>query len=320
MQQVEEDMDSLLALYIKRREGLLAELDQCSEPAAIANRVNSFVRELERPYTDLPDVTAQQSRLIHHALGIVATTVETLAAVSATASLSAIGDEDVVTKPSNGWLKGFLLEKFLPVQYWMESSPAVRYLWLIATACIVSVALVLLSSPSIIAVILLFAIGALAVILASSVRYKEALDAHALSLQEPQVTFAFALNNIDGTLSRALRATDDLLSVAAHKATQDADTPALSSDRVLELLQDIISHKITKSPDKTIDDLVKDSIRLLYAAGIAIVDYSSDQAKFFEKQPAGIPEQRTLLPALVSEDGKLVRPGTILVPVSTRSN
>ena len=320
MQQVEENMDSLLALYIKRREGLLAELDQCSEPAEIANRVNGFVRGLERPYTDLPDVTAQQSRLIPHALGIIATTVETLAAVSATASLSVIGDEDVVTKPSNGWLKGFLLEKFPPVQYWMESSPAVRYLWLIATACVASVVLVLLSSPSIIAVILLFAIGALAVTLASSVRSQEALDSHFSSPQEPQGAFVFALNNIDGTLSRALRAADDLLSVAAHEANQSIDALAINPDRMLELLQDLGSYKIAKNPDKTIDDLVKDGVRLLYAAGITIVDYSPDQAQFFEKQPAGISEQRTLLPALVSEDGKLVRLGTILVPVAIPSN
>ncbi len=320
MQQVEENIDSLLALYIKRREGLLAELDQCSEPAEIANRVNGFVRGLERPYTDLPGVPAQQSRLIHHALGIIATTVETLAAVSATASLSAIGDEDVVTKPSNGWLKGFLLEKFPVVRCLMESSPAVRYLWLLATACVASVVLVLLSSSSIIAVILLFAIGALAVILASSVRREESLDSHSSSPREPQVTFAFALNNIDGTLSRVLRAADDLLTVVAHESNRNTVAPALNLDRVLELLQDLGSHKIANPPDKTIDDLVKDGVRLLYAAGIVIVDYSPDQAKFFEKQPAGISEQRTLLPALVSEDGKLVRPGTILVPVSTRSN
>ena len=319
MQQVEENIDSLLALYIKRREGLLVELDQCSEPAEIARRVNSFVHELERPYTDLPDVTAQQAYLVHHTLGIIATTVGALSAISATASLPVIGGEDAVTKPSNSWLKG-LLEKFPFVRCWMEPPPAVLYLRLIATACIVSVILVLLSSPSITAVILLFAIGALAVTWASSVQHKEAPDAHTLSLQEPQVTFAFALNSVDGTLSRALCAADDLLSIAAHKATQDADTPALNSDRVLELLQNIGSHKITKSPDKTIDDLVKDGIRLLYAAGITIVDYSPDQAQLFEKQPAGISEQRTLLPALVSEDGKLVRPGAILVPVAIPSN
>ncbi len=320
MEQIEENTASLLALYIKRREGLLAELARCTEPAEIAKRVNSFVRELERPYTDLPDVTAQQSRFVHHALGIIATTVGMLSAISATASLPEIGDEDVVTKPSNGWLKGFLLEKFPVVRYWMESSPAVLYLWLIATACVASVVLVLLSSPSITALILLFAIGALAVILASSVRYKDALDSHSPSPREPQVTFAFALNNIDGTLSRALRAADDLLSVTAHEANQSIDALAIDPDRMLELLQDLGSYKIAKNPDKTIDDLVKDGVRLLYAAGIAIVDYSPHQAQFFEKQPAGISEQRTLLPALVSEDGKLLRPGTILVPVATRSN
>ena len=320
MQQVEENAFPLVSLYFKRREGLLAELDQCSEPAEIAKRVNSFVRELERPYTDLVNVTDQQARLVHHTLGIIATAVGALSAVSAAASLPTIRDGDSLTKMNNGLIKRFLLKVFPAVRHWIESSPAVRYLLLIAAACVASVVLVLLSSPSITALILLFAIGAMAVALASSVRYEDALASHSPSPQEPQVTLAFALNSIDGTLSRALRAADDLLAVAAHESSQNAGAPALNPDRMLELLQDLGSHKITRSPDKTIDDFAKDSVRLLYAAGITLVDYSPDQAQFFEKQPAGISEQRTLLPALVSEDGKLVRPGTILVPVATRPN
>ena len=320
MQQVEENAFPLVGLYFKRREGLLAELDQCGEPAEIAKRVSSFVRELERPYTDLANVTDQQARLVHHALGIISTAVGAFSAVSATASLPTIEDGDSLTKTSDGLIKRFLLKVFPAVRYWIESSPAVRYLLLIAAACVASVVLVLLSSPSITALILLFAIGAMAVALASSVRYEDALDSHSSSSQEPQVTFDFALNSIDGTLSRALRAADDLLAVAAHESSQNAGAPALNPDRMLELLQDLGSHKITRSPDKTIDDFAKDSVRLLYAAGITLVDYSPDQAQFFEKQPAGISEQRTLLPALVSEDGKLVRPGTILVPVATRPN
>jgi hypothetical protein len=90
----------------------------------------------------------------------------------------------------------------------------------------------------------------------------------------------------------------------------------LESEQVFELLQALCAHRVVPTPEKTADDLAKDAVRLLYAARITPIEYSPDYARFFDKRPAGISKRRTLLPALVSDNGALVRKGIILEPIA----
>src|SRR4029453_16867690 len=186
MPQIQENTYPLLNLYRKRREGLLAELEQCSSPAEAASRVRDFVRDFERPYTDLPTVTDIQSRLVHHVLGIIATTAEMLTAVAATATVPC-GEFESISAKSRG--------------SWRKPSPPVLYLLGLTAACVAGVGLVLLSSPAIIPVIVLFAIGTLAAAGAASVVRGQ--DAHASPLplsREPQVLLSLAVPSLDGKL------------------------------------------------------------------------------------------------------------------------
>jgi hypothetical protein len=304
MPQVEENTYPLLDLYLRRREGLLAELEQCSNPAEAASRVRGFVRDLERPYTDLPTVTDIQARVVSHVLGIVAATAEMLTAVDATVTVPHGEFEPVGEKSRVGRRKPSL---------------AVLYLWGLSAACVVGVVLVLLSGPAIIPAIVLFALGALAAAGAASVRSQDAHDSPLPLAREPQIIFSLAMHSIDGKLSAALRAADELLTVVAREsAEQHRSAPTLEPDRVLRLLQALGAHRIVPQPEKTLDDLAEDALWLLETVRVTLINYSPDQAQYFEKRPAGIAEPRTLVPALISDAGELVRKGIILVPATRR--
>jgi hypothetical protein len=304
MQKISEgNIYLLLDLYLKQREELLADLGQ-GGPAEAADRVSRFVRSLERPYTDLPVVTDLQARLVPHILGLIATVTGLLTAVAATATLPRIEFSEPASRESRLNLLG------LPL--------AVCYLWGITAACVVAVVLVLLSTPTIIAVITLVVIGIFATVGAATVHSRTVHHSSLppLPLPDPQVTLSLVVSTIDGSLSAALRASDDLLAVAYQFPTGG---PMLESDRVFKLLQALGAHRLVPMPEKTIEDLANDAIRLLYTAQVTLIEYSPDYDHFFDKQPAGISECRTLLPALVSDEGTLVCKGIILVPVTRRA-
>jgi hypothetical protein len=317
----QENTPTLLKLYFNRRNALLADLGEC-DPAQAADRVGRFVRDLERPYTDLPTVIDTQARLVRHALGMIAASAGMLTAVTATVTVPRIQIPERTGGTSRAGLLKWLLMSLLRsirlslVRTW---DPALLYFWGIAAACAVAVVLVLLSEPSVTAVALLIAIGILAVSGAAAVHARTARDSiSSFTAPEPKVKLVLDVSTIDGRLSGALRAADELLAVAAPQPASPSvrGGPALEPEHVLALLQALGAHRIVPVPEKTADELAGDAIRLLHAAQVTLIDYSPDQAHLFDEQPAGIAERRTLLPALVSGEGSLVRKGVVLVPVT----
>jgi hypothetical protein len=321
MRRPEENTPTLLKLYFDRRNALLADLSEC-DPAQAADRVSRFIRDLERPYTDLPTVIDTQARLVRHALGMIATSAGMLTAVTATATLPRTQVPERTGGASRAGLLKWLLMSLLRsirlslIRTW---DLALLYLGGIAAACTVAVVLVLLSEPSVTAVALLMAIGILAASGAATVHARTARDStSSFTAPEPNVTLVLDVNTIDGRLSGALRAADELLAIVARQPASPSvhGDPALEPERVLALLQALSAHRIVPMPEKTADELAGDAIRLLHAAQVTLIDYSPDQAHLFDEQPAGITERRTLLPALVSGEGSLVHKGVVLVPVT----
>jgi len=316
----EDNSHSLVDLYRKRREQLLAELSQC-DPAEAANRVSRFIRDLERPYTDLPTVTDFQARFAHHVLGVIAVAAEMLTAVAVTITVP--GPE--VLAPVSRQTEISLLKRLL--FFLLKSAhrstdrtgwTAVYYLWGITVTCIIAVVLVLLSDPAVIPVVLLVIIGMLATAGAANIHTRAAQNTTTLPLPEPKATLSVDINTMDGRLSAALHAADELLTVIARQpAGHSGDDLRLDPDRMLALLQELSAHRIVPSPEKTAHDLAGDAIRLLRTARLRLVDYSADHAHCFDEQPAGLSEPQTLVPALVRDGPQqtLVRKGIVLVPI-----
>src|SRR5207248_5112270 len=154
MRRPEESTPTLLGLYFDRRNALLADLSEC-DPAQASDRVRRFVRDLDRPYTDLPTVTDTQARLVRHALGMIATSAGMLTAVTATVTVPRTQILERTGGASRAGLLKWLLMSLLRsirlslVRAW---DPALLYLGGIAATCAVAVVLVLLSEPSVTAV------------------------------------------------------------------------------------------------------------------------------------------------------------------------
>ncbi|HEX2200746.1 MAG TPA: hypothetical protein VHH93_01830, partial [Gammaproteobacteria bacterium] len=145
----QENTPTLLKLYFDRRDALLAGLGEC-DPAQAADRVSRFVRELERPYTDLPTVIDTQARLVRHALGMIAASAGMLTAVTATAALPRTQVPERTGGASRaGLLKWLLMSLFRSIRLSLAHTwdLALLYLGGFAAACAVAVILVLLSEP-----------------------------------------------------------------------------------------------------------------------------------------------------------------------------
>jgi hypothetical protein len=293
---------SLLGLYLERKENLFASLDKQS-PDDAANKVSSFIRDLERPYTDKIATSDVPVYLIHHVLNTVAGASQTLVAVNATTSSLKPG------KVSGGGSKG--LAKFTGS---VRSRP-IFFLWTVAVACILAVVLILTNDPepAILPVVMFIVIAILAAVGATSSGSESA------KVLTPKVNLYVDGAMLDKKISHALRVADELLAAAslAHEPEEEkSDHPELEPKRTFELLQALASHRITSHPEKEANDLAGDAIRILFNAKITPVEYSREQSHLFEERPAGVKKYHTLLPALVDEQGELVREGVVLVPIT----
>jgi len=299
MHRPEQHAYPLLDLYLKRRENLFTDLGEMSLPDATL-RVSKFIHELERPYTDLPGVTDIQSRLAPHVLRVIAAGAQFLTAVIATLTPAKPGISRTQSAQS-------ARRRFGRIR-----TTRVFYLWGLTAACVAAIILTLVSDSAIVPIVSLVIIAILATAAAVASQSRDG----PLGPPQPNITLSPDVGAIDGKLTTALRAADDLLELAVRKLIDErADSPRFESDRVLELLQALAAHRIAGHPEKSADDLAGDAIRLLRAARVTPVAYRTDQARNFDEQPAGISEIRTLLPALVDEEGNTVRKGVVLVPL-----
>jgi hypothetical protein len=295
---------SLLGLYLEKKEELIGRLDK-NNPAKAADQISSFVRDLERPYTDLSSATGVPTHLVHHVLNTVAGASQTLVAVAATASnpnykKSGTGEGSPSLSLTGG-----------------SRSTSIFYLWGVTLACVLAVVLILTSdpNPAVLPIVSLIAIAILATVGATT---SGAGSSRAATLT-PKVTLFVDVATLDKKLSHALRVADELLaaaSLADQTVHPENSRPELEPKRTFELLQALASHRMTSYPEKKANDLAGDAIRILFNAKVALVEYSRENAHLFEERPAGITERRTLLPALVDENGELVCEGVVLVPIT----
>lgn len=293
---------SLLGLYLEKKDKLIASLDK-QPPDSAANKVSSFIRDLERPYTDLSTADGVPMHLVHHVLNTVAGASQALVAVNATTS--SLKHQ----KASSGGSKG--LSKFTGS---VRSRP-IFFLWAVTVACILAVILIISNDPepTILPVVMFIVIAILAAVGATS------SGAETSTALTPKVNLYVDVAMLDKKISHALRVADELLaaaSLAYEPEDEKNDHPELEPKRTFELLQALASHRITSHPEKAANDLAGDAIRILFNAKITPVEYTREQSHLFEERPAGIKKYRTLLPALVDEQGELVREGVVLVPVT----
>ena len=292
---------SLLGLYLERKENLFASLEK-QPPDSVANKVSSFIRDLERPYTDQSAASDVPTYLVHHVLNTVAGASQALVAVNATTT--SLKQKRV----SNGGGKG--LSKFTGVR-----SRPIFFLWAVTVSCILAVIFIITNDPepAILPVVVLILIAILAAVGATS---SGSESGPALT---PKVNIYVDRAMLDKKISHALRVADELLAAAslAHETEEESsDHLELEPKRTFELLQALASHRVTSHPEKEAGDLAGDAIRILFNAKITPVEYTREQSHFFEERPAGIKKYRTLLPALVDEQGELVREGVVLVPIT----
>lgn len=292
---------SLLGLYLDQKEEFLSRLNP-HRPTQVADQVGSFIRDMERPYTDA-SAGGGAVHLVHHVLNAVAAASQTLVTVEATASLGSAppagggGDQPSV--------------KFMG----SARSTPLLFLWGITLACILAVIFILSNDPDP-AILPIVSLIAIAILATAGATTSGSGRTPALT---PRVTLHVDLSALDKKVSHALRVADELLD-AAHLAYQTeeekSDRPELEPKRTLELLQALASHRMTTHPEKEASDLAGEAIRILFNAKVTPVEYTRDKEHLFEQRPAGIKEYRTLLPALVNEHGELVCEGVVLVPVT----
>jgi len=293
---------SLLGLYLERKENLFASLEK-QLPDSAANKVSSFIRDLERPYTDQSVTGSIPTYLVHHVLNTVAGASQALVAVNATTS--SLKQKRV----SSGGSKG--ITKFTGS---VRSRP-ILFLWAVTVVSILAVILIISNDPepAILPVVMFIVIAIMAAVGATS------SGAETSTVLTPKVNLYVDEAMLDKKISHALRVADELLAAAslAHEPEEEkSDHPKLEPKRTFELLQALASHRITSHPEKEANDLAGDALRILFNAKITPVEYSREQSHLFEERPAGIDAHRTLLPALVNEQGELVREGVVLVPIT----
>ena len=292
---------SLLGLYLERKEEFYGQINQ-QHPTRAADQVSSFVRDLERPYTDA-STDGKQAHLVHHVLNTVAAASQTLVSVEATATTAAYSSSGREGRPrSTKWISS------------VGSTP-ILFLWGVTLACVLAVVLILTNDPdpAIVPIVCLIVVALLATVGATT---SGSGKTPALT---PSVNRFVDVPTLDKKISHALRVADELLgaaSLAYQSEEQKSDHPALEPRRTLELLQALASHRMATHPEKGANDLAGEAIRLLFNAKVTPVEYTEEQTQLFEHRPAGVDEHRTLLPALVNEQGELVCEGVVLVPVS----
>lgn len=282
----------LLALYMKRQKALVAELEGVRLPDA-ADKIRSMLRDLERPFSDGALTTEADTRLAHHALAMLAETVPIIAAVNATAVMPA---QSRTAQPrSEGRRMGLL------------------FLWLTALLNFAAVGVsIYMRDPNLDAIgfVLLALIAAVGAALVTS--KKDNADP---VLPAAEITTRVDARSVDTVVSRALRATDDLLAAATAPRLEETNSgPILNTPAVLGLLQGLVAQRMTSDPEDTAQDLARQAERLLLSAGVVCLDYSAAKAEFFDDRPAGISEVRTLRPALVDVQQRILVRGTVLVP------
>ena len=292
---------SLLGQYLGQKEEFLSRINK-QRPAQAADQVSSFIRDMERPYTDAsPD--GEPAYLVHHVLNAVAAASQTLVSVEATAT------NTKYQSSGNGGNQRSI--KFIG----SVGSTPILFLWGITLACVLAVIFILTNDPdpAIVPIVCLIVIALLATVGATT---SGSGRAPALT---PRVTLHVDVSALDKKISHALRVADELLDAArlAYQSEEKkTDHPQLEPKRTLELLQALASHRMTARPEKEANDLAGEAIRILFNAKVTPVEYTEEQTHLFEQRPAGVNEYRTLLPALVDEQGELVCEGVVLVPIS----
>ena len=294
---------SLLGLYLERKEELFARIDQ-QRPDQAADQVSDFIRAMERPYTD---AGREPAHLAHHVLNTVAAASQTLLAVEATATNPNQASSGRSGQPrSTSWVS-------------TVGSTSILFLWGVTLACVLAVVLILTGDPdpAIVPIVCLIVIALLATVGATTA------GSGKVPALTPRVTRYVDVPTLDKKISHALRVADELLDAARRAQPGEekkSDHPALEPKRTLELLQALAAHRMTKHPEKGANELAGEAIRLLFNAKVNPVEYTEEQTDLFEHRPAGVNERRTLLPALVDEQGELVCEGVVLVPVSSVSD
>ncbi len=316
-----DNLSPLLSLYVKNRNDLLADLERL-QPDEASTKIGRFVRQLERPYTDYSELTKEQTHLAHYLLNIAAEAAETIKAVTATAI--SVGDTEMIQAEPDGPAHE-PLTKSLNSAVERVRRMAVFYFVGIILTCVGSIA-VIFYVPSVLAPIIAFIVIAIVATVGATATFVHkpniSLFLPALTppflptAQEPEIYYSFDVNVLDGKITSALRLADELLTLSARKAAQEKkDDVRFDPKRTLELFQSLASHRIVRASEKSADALADEAIHLLRTMHITLAEYTDEQADFFEKQPAGITEHRTLLPALINDKGDVVCQGVVLVPV-----
>ena len=152
--QLEPQTASLLGLYLEQKEDLLSRIDT-QRPARAAEQVSSFIRDMERAYTD-SSTAREQAHLVHHVLNAVAAASQTLVTVEGTASVSSASDR------SSGSGTGTSSTNFVS----SARSTPIFFLWGVTVACILAVILILTNDPepAIVPIVSLIVIALLATV------------------------------------------------------------------------------------------------------------------------------------------------------------
>lgn len=300
---------SLLELYFKKRETLLADLKH-SDPVTTADQVSHFVIGLERPYTDMGLLTDDQARSLPHILGIIAGMAKITASVDIFAyPHKSINDQDSSQK---GFWRFLFRDK--KVNSGGSGLTTLFYFWGTALVSVIAITLVWYTNMVIVAIVAFFIIAMLAVSGATISQRSNIDHSKEPFLSHSEITLSTDLNKVDGRLVDAFRSADVLLSSLGYTKLKE-DNLKFDSDLMFDLLQALSAHSMVNVPEKTAKNLGKDAIRLLQLARFYTVKYSPSNAELFDEQPAGVEENRLLLPALVDENRKLVRKGIVLIPV-----
>nr|WKN38535.1 hypothetical protein K4G66_07440 [Tunicatimonas sp. TK19036] len=294
---------SLLGLYLGKKEELLTDLPKRT-PDKAADQISSFIRALERPYTDIASDIGTPAHLVHHVLNTVAAASQSLVSVEASVA-NAKYQTPAAGSNSSGKFAGYI-----------RSTP-IFYLFGVIIACVLAVILILTNNPdpAVLPIVSLIVIAILATVGATT---SGSGSGQAPTLT-PKITLSVDVATLDKKISHALRVADELLEAAslAYKTEgQKDDRPQLEPKRTFELLQALASHRMASFQEKEASDLAGDAIRILFNAKVKPVEYTGEQAHLFEQRPAGITEPRTLLPALIDEHGELVCEGVVLTPIA----
>lgn len=113
-------------------------------------------------------------------------------------------------------------------------------------------------------------------------------------------------------VSDALNTADHIL---LRLATPASDTHWSDDPRIMSLLQSLIEAGRTEDSEYALELSRKELPSLIEGAGLKLVDYSKAKAEWFDTLPAlgEGPKTQTAAPALVTEDGRVIRRGTVWV-------